>query len=393
MLPRIAAANLVAAARPIAALLLAGCLASGCTQAHKSGTGSASATAPASTAASAASPSTFPHDAWSKIGYRLDWQGYPFSAARGKPTVVNLAVWSDAIVAQERSSMVTFLEPNTGAVRWTTELAGPLTRFVGISRDATDTNRIFVASESELFSIASQTGNLVHRESFERVVNTEPVIAGSLAIFGGSTGEMQAHMIGQGVKAWGFMLPGAVDANPIWVGNTVGAVSQSGEIVFLNTDGTVAGRNRIYSGIATNPVSNATTMFIAGLDQSVWAFDPSGLLRWRVRTSSPLRVQPTADGSSVYCFVPGQGLTAFDAETGRTLWTSPKTVGTVVATRAGRLVVWGASGVSLLDATRGDVMETADIEGIKMIRADKFADGALYIVNANGSVSKLIPKR
>lgn len=331
----------------------------------------------------------FPHAAWQKVGYRLNWRGYPFAGTRGAPRVTELRAWSDYVIAQERSSEVSLMESTTGAVRWSTDLANPLTRFVGVTRDARDPNLVLVASESELFGLTAQTGNLLNRERFEKVVNTRPLVAGPLAIFGTSTGEVQAHLIGRSVKAWGFGTSGAIDAAPVRVGAAIGFVSQAGDVLFLSEGGAVIGRSRIYSGLANDPVANDSTMFIAGLDQSLWAIDPSGSLRWRVRHSAPLRAQPATDGPRVYCDLPGQGLTGFDAATGRQLWVAKNTGGTVVGTQGASLIVWDGEAVSLVDAVRGDVLERAEIPGVAFIRTDSFADGNLYAVGIDGTVSKL----
>ncbi len=167
------------------------------------------------------------HDDWQKIGYKLDWVGYPFVGQadddEGDIEVTTLHAYGDIVVGQDRQSTVTTLEASNGQTRWSTQLAGPLTRFVGISRDPYDPSRIIVCSESEAFTLAAANGNVVGRERFTRVVNTQPVLLGNLAIFGTSIGEVLAHSLGRGVKAWGFASVGSIVSSPVAMGDGVAA--------------------------------------------------------------------------------------------------------------------------------------------------------------------------
>lgn len=332
------------------------------------------------------------HDAWAKLGYRLDWQGFPFFAGGNTARVTRIAPFDDMVLVQESSSAVALLEANTGAKRWAVDLANPITKFTGISRDPQDSARILVSSESELFGLAAQSGNLVIREKYEKVVNTAPVMLGTLAIYGCSNGEVQAHVVGRGVKAWGFDLQGSIDADPVRMGESVGAVSQSGEVIFLTDKGSVLGRNKIFQGLATNPVANDTTMYVAGLDQSVWAFDFTGALAWRYRTSVPLKDQPTLNGDVLYVNVPGQGLTALNANDGHARWISKTAAGSVIAVRNKQLIAWDGKTAFTIDPDRGDVYDKVELPNIKHIKLDKLDNGNAYAVDERGVVSKFVPR-
>ena len=124
-------------------------------------------------------------------------------------------------------------------------------------------------------------------------------------------------------------------------------------------------------------------------DRSVWAFDTAGNQVWRYRTSSALSMQPTAHNGVLYVAIPGEGLTAFEGTTGKVLWKSPKVLGTVVGTRAGRLVVHSQDSVTLLNPTSGDIVEQIGIPGIVRVTTDQFDDGAVFAVSSKGSVAKL----
>src|SRR5688500_3635204 len=60
------------------------------------------------------------HDAWSNLGYRLDWRG--FASVPPGNRVTSFQIGPDELVVQENGSTVSVLETQDGAIRWTNEL-------------------------------------------------------------------------------------------------------------------------------------------------------------------------------------------------------------------------------------------------------------------------------
>ncbi|MEX2219754.1 MAG: PQQ-binding-like beta-propeller repeat protein [Phycisphaerales bacterium] len=339
----------------------------------------------------------FPMDyaEYAKIGYRLDWWGYPM--VTGSLPVRFMEPYKDIVVTLEQGSQVSILEAGTGGRRCSDQLATThLTRFVGVVRDG---ERVLCASDADVYVVDPATCNLAGRQKIEKIVASEPVLFGDLLIFGTGTGELLAHMTRSGVggvKAWGFAVPGAIERRPVVIGTAVGAVSQTGEVLFVDGGtGSLVGRSSIYGGLATDPVTDGQLMYVASLDQSIYAFSPVGAsMAWRVRTSAPLRAQPTVHGGRLYVTVPGQGLTAYDTTTGQPVWTSPSFNGTVVALNKKKLVGFDrdrAEAVTI-DLDRGDVIERAKTPGVVMLKPDAFEDGNLYAVSGSGVVAKFQPR-
>jgi outer membrane protein assembly factor BamB len=333
------------------------------------------------------------HEAWSKLGYRLDWRSPGFYATKRTQRILHAAAYPDMVLVQDNESTLSYLEPSTGKIRWSSELASPLTRFVGITRDTNDSGRILVSSESELFGVSPATGTLTLREKFDRVVNTSPVTDGPIAVYGCSTGEVLAHMVGMKYRAWGQITPGAIEADPVRVGYAIGVVSQSGDVLFVSGAGAVLGKARMYRGVSTNPVSDGQRMYVASLDQSLWAFAPNGSTVWRVQTPSPLAVQPTATEKAIYCEIPGKGLTAFEPETGLVRWSSKTVRGTVISASPGRLVVWDGTTASIVEPERGDLIASATLAGVEKLVTDRFDGGALYAIGPGPIVGKFVPRK
>ncbi len=371
----------------LAVVTLAGCA----SQAPKK----AAAAQPAPKAAASGS-SAFPavYEDWAKVGYRLDWSGYPFPTAPGTK-ILTATAFADVFVIQNKSSEVATLDIGTGERRWAATLANPLTKFVGITRDPFDASRIIVSSESEAYVLAAPTGTLLAREQYSRVVDTRPLMEGNLAVFGTSTGEVLAHLMGRNVKAWGFQSTGAINSNLVkFTDGNIGAVSQSGDVMFLTPRGQMIGRARILAGLATDPVTDGNLLFVAGMDQSVWCFAPSGTQVWRYRTSHPLRTQPTVQNGILYVAVPGQGLTALEAASGKVLWTAEGQMGTMICTRKGRAIVWDeqAKTISSVDPENGGVIERISVPHVVRVFTDGAENPNLYAVNEESVVGKFIPR-
>lgn len=379
--------------RPCAAAIAAVLLAAGAMSACASSKPRSGSDGPQTAPTNVAQGIDIDHEAWAKVGYRLDWIGYPFGGRNRRVEVIGMAIRDDAVIIQERASTVTLMEASNGANRWSLDVASPLTKFVDLRFDSIDPTRVLVASETEFFTLDAATGSLTGRDDLDKVVNTAAVYDGNIAIFGTAAGQVYAHSRVTGLTAWGFGLSATIDANPVRVGDdAVAVVSQRGEVTFLSPRGQLLGRARIFGGLDTNPIADQQRVYIAGLDQSVWAFATNGQLAWRFRTPAALTVQPSTFDNVVYCDIPGSGLTAFDAGTGSVLWLAKDTSGTVIAKRNDRLLAWNGTILTTLDPRDGSVVERFEIPGIQRIEAAEFADGVLYLVSTRGVVARMITR-
>jgi outer membrane protein assembly factor BamB len=300
--------------------------------------------------------------------------------------------YSDIVVTQESASTLTALETSTGQVRWTTDLTGPLTKWTGIVREPSGQGRLLVSSESEMFLIAPDTGNLVGRERFERVVSTPPLLAGPMAAFGTATGVVQAHLVGRHVSAWNFGTRGAFDTPLLMVGGYICGIAQSGDVVYLTTNGDLVGRGRILAGLDAPGTTDGVNLYLAGRDQSVWAFDAAGRNLWRYRTSNPLSKRPAVANGTLYVDLGAESLTAFDAASGAVKWRAKDVHGEVILIRNGRLLVWDGRGVSLVEPSTGDRLARVELPGVVRLVPDAMEDGHLYAVSSKGVFAKFTPR-
>ncbi len=137
---------------------------------------------------------------------------------------------------------------------------------------------------------------------------------------------------------------------------------------------------------------------IAGaLDQSIYAIAPSGNMAWQYRTSAPISVPMSCFSGRVYATVTDSnndsGLLCLDSASGKRVWFTKGVNGTVIATRGSTLLVRTSSGITTIDAKRGDVLERIALPGVRSITPDTAADGNLYVASDSGVIVKFVPKQ
>ncbi len=334
---------------------------------------------------------SIPSDSYNSLGYRLDWRGFP--AVSPGEHISALNIYPDALLVQESGSTVTVMEPANGTVRWRNELASRLTKFAGMSRttDIRYGDVFTVASQSEVYLLATQTGTLVARQGFEKVVNAGTVNVGNAGLYGTATGELLFHQYSNGIKLWGVDAAGSYDFPPVLVSGAIaGAVTSTGRVLFVDMGaGRLIGGGQIYGGPGALPASNGTEFFVASLDQSLYAFSPTGQQIWRRRTASPLTYKPLATPEAVYCTTQ-EGFTSFDAATGASLWTAKDVSGEVIGKRKTNLMVWNGKTMFLVDQQRGDVLAKENLPDVRIIKTSAFEDGDLYVASTSGVLAKFV---
>lgn len=330
-------------------------------------------------------------DAYLNLGYRLEWKAHPIIARGNRIQYVDL--FSDSVVIHDTGNLVTVMETSTGANRWSSDLGADVTRFVGNIELANGS--LLASTETDAHIIDIRTGQLLDRHRLGVLANTRPVLSGNYAIYGGTLGELFAHNLNSGYKQWGFKMNAPIEVRPVRVGEDVVSVSRTGEVVIVQPrTGSVNALTQVYDGVTVPPAASNTMVFIAGLDQSVWAIDrASGKTVWRLRTERPLRDQPVYHDSKVYVHVPSQGMKAIDAVRGTVLWTAPGVKGHILAMRAGRLIAWDGQDAVQIDPLTGDVIERITLPRLSHLVTDSFVDGNLYAATNGGVIQKFSPRR
>jgi len=324
------------------------------------------------------------------VGYRIDWRGYPFVGPRQKPLYTTAG--NDLVLFLDSGASVTAIKESDGSTIWTTQVTNPGSRFVDLRQHGP---QVFASSETELFIMDAGSGTLIDRQSLNPVVNTEAVNTHGLMVYGTSSGELLGHTLDVKAKLWGIALNGAITKAPVLIGNTIGCVSDGGEIVFVNArTGRRTGDNRIYRRPGAELGADENFMYVASEDQTLYAFNAeTGRLAWKHLTANPITTPPVAWGGVVYCDLEDEGLTAFDAGSGEILWSNTEARGDAIAVRNNRLIIWDGKVASVIDRQRGDLLKAVQLDGIKDIITDGFEDGVILAVSPEGSVTRFVSSR
>lgn len=329
---------------------------------------------------------------WSKLGYRLDWRGFP-TMLPGE-TVRFLDILGDVVAVQESAGVVSVLEARSGITRWSDQVAGRLTKFVGNIREG---DRLLVSSESEVYFYDIATGNLKNKQRLAQVVNTKPVKVNDILVYGCANGQLLGHYTINGFRAWGSGLTGSIETDPLLLGTSgrIAISSTTGDLIIIDGQtGLSQGRGKMFAGPGAPFAASDVALYIASSDQSLYAFNAdTGAQIWRKRTEAPLVRKPVLHDGRLYCDLGGKlGLTCMEPGTGKEVWHNEKVTGEVVAIRNKRLVVWNGTTAATLDPAKGVIVESVKLDNIAMIKADALVDGNLYAATSNGIVSKLSPK-
>ena len=327
-------------------------------------------------------------DPYYRSGLRLVWRSYP-QVAPGAG-VLFFRPLGDVHAFQDTSNTFSLIEDATGRIRWNASLGRPLEKFVGAARYR---GSVLATSESEIRFLDLDNGALLDRQRLSVLSNTRPVITGSIAVMGSSTGEVFGHELSVGVRNWGVDLEGPIEAPVVDLGRTdVGVVSAGGEVIMLDArSGTSNGRRaRLFGGVESRPVTDGRTMYVASLDQSVWAYDiRTGRRSWRHRTQSELTAQPIVASDVFIVDAEREGLMGLDAASGERLWTQQDAGGDAVMAYAEQVFLWDGERLSVVALRDGSVRSSEVLPGIVDVVAGE--DGIVFVVDRNGVVSKYEP--
>lgn len=371
----------------LATLALAGGLLAGC----ESSSPATVITTPAERADAAPAQT----DEFAKLGYRLEWRAFP-TMLPGE-TIERLNLFGDVLAAQESAGVVSVIETRSGQVRWSEQVAGRLTHFVGINRDKKTPDRLIVSSETEAYFYDISTGNLKARQKFAQIVSSSPVQVGDILVYGCLNGQVLGHLMLNGFRQWGAGLTGTISTSPLEMpSGRVAVVSSTGDFAIIDAaTGLSQGRARMFGGPAAGVemATNGSVTVIASQDQSLYAFGGDiASPMWRKRTDAPLKFSPVIHEGRVYCDLGTDGLTCLEAATGKPIWNNAKVSGSVVGVRNKKLVVFNGSIAWTLDMANGAIIDQVELKNVSMLKPDTFVDGNLYVAAPSGIITKFSPR-
>lgn len=330
-------------------------------------------------------------DEFLRLGYRVEWRGFPTVLPGG--SITSLDILGDAVGVLDSHGVFTLLDARGGSMRWSDEPATQLTRFFGSLREG---NRVYLTSETETFVYDAVTGTLAGKLAMPQVVSTRPVKVGDVLVYGTPVGTFFGLAASSGFNVWGSGVRGGIEmpAVPFGTSGVFAISSGTGEVVvFEGLTGHGVGRSRLFGGPGATPATSNTLAFIPSTDHSLYALTrDNGQVLWQHRTDAPLTHAPGFNEGSLYVDLGAEGFSAFEAGTGKKVWSNTTVHGDAVCLRKGRLLVFDAGHVSVLDPAKGTTIDTVDLKAVSTLRPESFADSAVYAVTPAGIVTRLVPR-
>jgi hypothetical protein len=344
-------------------------------------------------------------DPFQDLGFALDWTVAPADTT-GRPLAF-FEAHGDRVFVHDDANFFTVRDAATGAFRWRQRLDNAIIPFVGHERiddfrlrigetTGPPTDVVINASRSELFVRELDTGTLLDRQRMAFLVNTPPLlIDGGVLAFGSLEGRVLFHRVPHNVYSGQFALGAGITAGLTRAGGGVGAVAADGSAAVIDPErgAAMGGVLRMFDGTRHAPVGDDRTMYVASLDQSLYAWSPAnGRQRWRVRTERPLDNRLVLREGTLYLAIADRGTVAFDANSGAELWACEGVDdGYVIGTLRGELVSWDGRVASIIDPGSGELISQHELPGVARLEVQGFDDPFLYVAYDDGRLARYRP--
>ena len=322
------------------------------------------------------------------VGYRLNWAT---DLALPETDRISSVVLLDdlLLVVETPSNRVTALRFRDGSTAWNRIVGDASSRLFRPMRRG---EKLYVASPTRLYTLASSDGDLLHVDNFDTTLASDPILVENFAICGGMTGEVFAHDLASGYRKWGYDLTAQIVAVPQTAGFNVFAADTNGVYAMLTaSDGTGLWRGRTFGAITAPAAIDQLAVYLPSQDQTLYALDRStGREKWKLPLEQPLTASPKSIGLSLYVPLLGRGTVAIDAIDGTIRWEDPAPA-TPIAGDDERLLLADELSIQLRDANNGALLGQGDTLLLQKVIAGP--DRTLVLVSPEGRLLRLNPMK
>jgi outer membrane protein assembly factor BamB len=252
-----------------------------------------------------------------------------------------------------------------------------------------------VVNELGMVTLDAVTGNVLRRARFSQLPATEPAVFGSYLVFGTRTGLTSWFQYVTGYNWRSTTIGGAVNGRITIAGDLALAAGTNGTVMALSA-GTagVMWTRKLAAGVEAPVAADDMACYVAGRDQSLWAFDlMRGRVLWQYFTQTPLMNPPARVGDGLYLQIPGEGLVSFvpqpnDKPDGEVRWKS-QAPGNVLAQVRSDVMAWDRATRTLtaVDVATGRIVRQAKLPKVEAIRFGD--DSTMVVAAADGRVQRL----
>lgn len=332
------------------------------------------------------------------FGYRIAWQTEPLATAGA--TAQCVSVGNDSVWFADSAGSVVRVRRDNGETVWRASSYKGIEKVIAIEhlpRGSDD--RVYVMTDINVVALNALTGELEKRSNFSQLPGARPAVFGPYVIFGTRTGLVAWHQYGTGFGWRATTIGGSMLKQPTVAGDLVLAGATSGKVLALEAGTTrVVWDRHLSAGVETKIAADDKAAFVAGRDQSLWAFDLSrGRVLWHYFTQAQLLNDPVRLADGLYLQIPGEGLVSFnphpvDRPEGEVRWKA-NVPGEVIGRLGPNLLVWcsASSTLSNVAAVDGRVVNQGKLAQVKLIESVPLINGDLFVCGEDGRIERLEP--
>ncbi len=331
------------------------------------------------------------------LRYRIDWQTR--TSPEANSGIKQVSVQHDSVFVLDGQNFLTRLRREDGTRLWRIPVAEQRSEIHGTTF-LPHLDRIFLSTGSDIFVLDADTGSLIQKQRLGQIASTAPVVFGRFFLYGARNGQLVWHSYDVGFQWRAFQISSSIRIPPLIVDGYVVTVGTNGRIMILDaSSATSRWERQLLNAVIAAPVAGENMVYIAGLDQYVWAFDlQTGRIAWRHLSESPLEDSPVLIGDRLYQQIPAQGLVCFearpvDAPGGKVIWQAPDVRGSIVSRYPDHMVAWDARQRLMTSVdTAGAVIKSVSLPWVKHLKVSGLEEGILLAAADDGRVIRLVPR-
>ena len=300
-----------------------------------------------------------------KLGYSVGWATDIQSPAGNR---IEHAVWLDELIVcvESPSNLVVAISAADGQILWSQVVGGKQDQLfapAGLGKS------VLVNSETQLYRLSAETGEVESVASLEHTATTSPVISGPFAIFGSMSGRVFAHDVTAGYSKWAYEMGDRILVRPVLSGPNVFVADASGVYAMLSAaSGELLWRSRIFGRVKSQPAISPVGIFVASQDGALYSMNrATGRDRWIYRTTQPLTHDVAIVGNVVLLPYAGQGLIAIDERTGERLWSISDHQAKATIRIDDKFLLSKESSFLTVDAESGSVLEEIPVKPLRTV--------------------------
>ncbi|MEI6475150.1 MAG: PQQ-binding-like beta-propeller repeat protein [Planctomycetota bacterium] len=333
-----------------------------------------------------------------EFGYRIVWQTESLATKGAVLQIANAP--PDSVWFGDSSGSIVRLRRDSGETVWRSSTFQGIERMLALEYlPAEHNDNVYVVTELGSVIMDAATGNLLKRTRFSQLPSNVPAIYGQTMIFGTGTGLASWFQYSTGYNWRATTLGGHVIA-PVTVTGDIAIVGSTNGTV-LAMDAPSAGirwSRKLSAGVETQIAADAQACYVAGNDQSLWAFDQMrGRVLWQYFTQTALKNPPTRLADGLYLQIPGEGLVSFtplpnNKPDGEVLWKS-KAPGNIIGRMNTNVMAWDRATrtLSAVDVGNGRIVHQVSLPKVESIEFFPMIDGEIFIASSDGTVERLEP--